>query len=126
MSSAVFKASVKAVQRIERKVIKRALKTIEQGALNATKVDDDGTGVDDEGNPVELSVREKRVAMDMRKSKRNAPVYIDVLTRRLESAEKADAMSNQGERAQLNIGTVNIVQAAPQYEVINVDAKEKP
>ena len=114
---------VQAVLRVERKAIRKGLKIVEQGAIDATTIDNDGNPVDPATPEQErLKGKRLRVAQDMRKSRRDSPVYIDVLTRRIESAEKADAMANQGSPRPLNIGSVTIVVAAPQYETIDVTA----
>lgn len=119
-SLSVLDRGVQAVLRVERKAIKRGLKIIEQGAVDATGIDDAGIPVSPDVEP--LKGRRLRVALDMRSSRRDSPVYIDVLTRRVESAEKADAMSNQGAPRPLNIGVVNIVVPQQQYETIDVTA----
>lgn len=123
--SPTTQAAIKAIAKVERKVIRKAMRVVEQGALDARTIDDDGLPVEVlKPGDKPLSGKRLRVALDMRKPKRESPVYIDVLTRRLESAEKADAMSNQGSPVQLNVGTVNIVQA-PQYDVIDVTPGRK-
>lgn len=71
--------------------------------------------IDDEGREVPEPKRLDHVAMDLRKPKRIAPYYIDVLTRRQENAEKIEAAKDVGPAVQLNIGTVQI--AVPQYPV---------
>lgn len=106
--------------RVERLAIRRGLKVIERGAFDATTIDDEGNPVAPDVEP--LTGKRKRVALDMRQSRRNSPVYIDVLTRRIESAEKADAIANQGAPRPLNIGVVNIVVPQQQYETIDVTA----
>lgn len=102
-------AGIRAGRAAERGVIRRAMRVVEKGALNATLINDDG--LDDQGSEVILNERDKRVARDLRKSKRMAPVYLEVLLRRLESAEKIDAMRDQGPKVALNIGKVVMVQA---------------
>jgi hypothetical protein len=111
---------VQAVLRVERKAIRKGLKVIEQGALDATTIDNDGIPVSPDAEP--LAGKRLRVALDMRKSRRDSPVYIDVLTRRIEGAEKADALANVGAPRALNIGVVNIVVPQRQYETIDVTA----
>lgn len=103
-------AGIRAGRAIERKVIRRAMKVVERGALNATLINDDG--LDDQGSEVILNEREKRIARDLRKSKRHAPVYLEVLLRRLEAAEKIDAMRDQGPKLALNVGKIVVVQSA--------------
>ena len=61
-----------------------------------------------------------RVALDMRKSRRNAPTYIDVLLRRLEGHEKAEAIKSQGAPVALNVGTINVVMP-PTYQVLELE-----
>lgn len=118
-----FDRGVQAVLRVERKAIRRGLKIIEQGAIDATTIDNDGNPVDPNMPETErLRGKRLRVAQDMRKSRRDSPVYIDVLSRRIESAEKADALANVGSPRPLNIGVVNIVVPQQQYETIDVTA----
>lgn len=117
---AADKAGVAAVKFVERKVIRRALRVVEKGALDATLINDNG--LDDQGSEVILTERAKRVAMDMRKSKRHAPVYIEVLLRRIEGAEKADALRDQGPRPPLNVGVFVQVQA-PEYPTLALDPR---
>ena len=120
--SKVDEQGVQAIVRKERKVIRKARKVVERGALDATAIDDDG-------NPVAPGVlegwdaRRMRVAQDMRKAKRQAPVYIDVLTKTLESHDKLEAERNKAAPVQLNIGTINLVKAEdrPQYQVIDIE-----
>lgn len=116
------KAGEAAVRFTERVVIRRMLRVIEKGALDATLVNDDG--LDDQGSEVLLNERAKRIARDMRKARRNAPAYIDVALRRLESAEKADALRASNTRAPLNIG-VFVQVAPPSYPSIDVSATVK-
>lgn len=115
-------AGVRAVQLTERRVIRKALRVIEQGALNATRVNDDG--LDDQDSEVILNEREKRIAMDMRRSKRHAPVYLEVMLRRIESAEKADALRAQSAKPALNIGVIVQVQG-PEYPVLDVTTRQE-
>lgn len=109
--SAIDQAGVKAGLAMERRVIRKAMKVVERGALNATMINDDG--LDDQGSEVILNERDKRIARDLRKSKRHAPVYLEVLLRRLEAAEKLDAMKDQGPKLSLNVGKMVVVQAVP-------------
>lgn len=120
LSTAV--ASERAVRRVERKVVKKTMHMIERGVLDAAAIDNDGLPVGEAGQEVVKDPRRLRVARDLRESKRNAPLYIDVAMRRLEQAEKLDALQDHGAMVQLNVGTVNIVQAPPQYQTIDVTA----
>lgn len=113
-------AGVAAVRFVERKVIRKMRRLIEEGALNATLINDDG--LDDQGSEVILSEQKKRIARDLRKSKRLAPIYLEVCHRRVEAAEKADALRGQ-ERQPLNIGLVVQVQI-PDYPVLRLDPPE--
>lgn len=112
--------ATKEVTRVERKVLRKARRLVEEGAVNATRINDNG--LDDQGSEVILDEERKRIALDMRKSKRHAPVYIDVLLRRVESAEKAQALQGAG-RGPLNVG-VFVHVAPPQYPAIEIAAKE--
>lgn len=112
-------AGVAAVRFVERKVIRRMRRLVEHGALNATRINDDG--LDDQGSEVLLNEQEKRIAMDLRKSKRHAPVYLDVHLRRVEAAEKADALRDQP-KTNLNIG-VFVEVRAPEYPTLRIDTK---
>lgn len=122
--SQLTKATGHALRHVERTAIRRAMRVVEQGAFDATSIDDDGVPVGLHGEKVAGNPRRRRIALDMRQSKRNAPMYIDVLTRRLESAEKADALAAQGAPVHLNIGVVNVV-VAPSYQTIDVTAEAK-
>lgn len=85
----------------------------------------DAASLDDEGKPPESwksepNYRERlRIARDARESKRNVPAYIEHLGRIIENADKMAAA--QPQLTQLNIGTINLVQA-PSYEAIDVQA----
>lgn len=115
----IDQAGVAAVRAVERKVIRRMRKLVEQGALDASLINDNG--LDDQGSEVILNERRKRVALDMRKSKRHAPVYIDFMKARVESTERADALRD-GPRLSLNVGVVVEVRPA-QYPVKMIDHK---
>jgi hypothetical protein len=114
--SPMDQAGADLVRRKARSVIRQARKIVEQGAIDATDVNDDGE------LPVEWDARRRRVALDMRESKRNAPVYIDVLTRRLESHEKLEA-AKAGGNVSLNVAVINVVRP-PAYEEIDVEVNE--
>jgi hypothetical protein len=116
------KRQVAAVKAAERTVIRRARRVVEQGALDATALNDDGLPVE-EGVTEGWSARRRNVANDMRKAKRAAPVYIDVLARQLESHDKIEAAKTSGAAINLNIGAINIVKA-PEYPVIDVTTVE--
>lgn len=114
---------VKAGLAAERQVIRRAMRVVEKGALNATLINDNG--LNDQGKEVGLNERDLRIARDLRKSKRMAPVYLEVLLRRLESAEKADALRDQGPKVSLNVGKVVVVQSVA-YPVLSLpDRKDE-
>ena len=122
--------AVKAIRHADRVALKRAMKTVERGMMDATVIDDDGMSVmDAAGAPLEEArsvvndPKRKRVAMDLRKPKRESPVYAEFMIRRIESAEKLDAAADQGGPVHLNVGSVTIVQAQT-YESVNVDARE--
>ncbi len=117
------KEGIKAMERLERRVVRKARAIVEQGSVDATALTDEGTPVE-EGLTKGWSARRRNVANDMRKSKRNAPVYIDVATRIVETADKMEAAKSQAAPIQLNIGAINVV-TAPQYEVIDVTATSK-
>lgn len=118
--SKIDQAGVAAVRFVERKVIRKMRRLIEQGALNASRINDDG--LDDQGSEVILNEQEKRIARDLRKSKRHAPIYLEVYHRRVEASEKADALRT-GDRPALNIGLVVQVQM-PEYPVLRLDPPE--
>lgn len=105
-SKALALDAQKAIRRINRKVVRKALRRLEDAADLAMAIDDDGRAVPEPDRLI-------HVAKDLRKSKRNAPYYIDVLVRRDETAQKIAAARDEGVPLQLNIGTVQIV--APQY-----------
>lgn len=104
----------------EREIIRRMRHRIEKGILNASLVNDDG--LDDQGSEVILNEREKRVARDLRKSRRNAPVYLEFQLRRVEGAEKAELLRDQP-KVSLNIGTLVQVQPVA-YPVVQIDDKK--
>lgn len=108
-----------AVRMVERKVIRKMRRLIEEGAINASRINDNG--LDDQGSEVILNEQAKRIAMDLRKSKRHAPTYLDVYYRRVEGAERADALRD-GPKLNLNIGTLVHVQAI-QYPIKAIDHK---
>lgn len=115
--SPLAKATGRALRRTHTRVVRKALRKLEQGVSDAMGIDDDGATVPED-------MRASHVAKDLRKSKRNAPYYLDVLLRRTESAEKLAAARDEGPRVSLNIGTVNVV-VPPQYEVIDIEPTEK-
>jgi len=84
--------------------VRRALRRLEDAAELAQCIDDDGRAVPEPDRLV-------HVAKDLRRSKRLAPYYIDILTRKEEAAAKIAAASAQPPAVQLNIGTVQIVAA---------------
>ncbi len=92
---------------------------VEEGAINASRINDDG--LDDQGSEVILNEQAKRIAKDLRKSKRHAPTYLDIYYRRVEGAEKAEALRD-GPKLNLNIGTLVHVQAI-NYPVQQIDHK---
>lgn len=111
---------IAAVKSVERAIIRRARRIVEQGALDAAAITDEGLPVE-EGLTEGWTAKRKNVATDMRKAKRAAPVYIDVLARQLESHDKIEAAKTAGAAINLNIGAINIVKA-PEYPVIDVTA----
>lgn len=110
-----------AVRHVERKVIRRMRRLIEEGAIDATRINDDG--LDDNGSEVILSSQKKRIALDLRKSKRHAPVYLEVFYKRVEGSEKAIA-DRDAPRINLNIGSLVQVQAVT-YPVVAIDTKRE-
>ncbi len=114
----------------ERRVIRKARKIIERGIQDAASINDDG--LDDSAADVLLDEhgrvdeRRRRIAKDLRKPKRDAPMYLDVSVRMLESHDKIEAARNHGPRTQLNNYTV-INFTPPTYETISLDPlKEDP
>jgi hypothetical protein len=114
-------AGADAVRMVERRVIRKMRRLIEEGAIDASRINDNG--LDDQGSEVILSEQRKRIAMDLRKSKRHAPVYLDVYYRRVEGAERTDALRD-GPKLNLNIGTLVQVQAIS-YPVKALEHKEE-
>jgi hypothetical protein len=117
----IDKVGAAAVRAVERKVIRKMRRLIEEGAINASLINDDG--LDDQGSEVLLSEQKKRIARDLRKSKRHAPVYLEIYNRRVESAERVDAMRGQ-DRQPLNIGVVVQV-ALPEYPVLQLEPSKE-
>lgn len=115
----IDQVGMEAVRHAERRVIRKFRRLAEQGALDATLINDNG--LNDDGSEVILSERRKRVAMDMRKSKRHAPVYIDFMKARVEAAEEADAM-REGPKLNLNVGVFVEVRAV-EYPTKMLDRK---
>ena len=113
----IDQAGFDVVRRVERNVIRKMRRLIEEGAINASRINDDG--LDDQGSEVILNEQAKRIARDLRKSKRHAPTYLDIYYRRVEGAERAEALRD-GPKLNLNIGTLVHVQAIP-YPVVAVD-----
>ncbi|MDQ3097609.1 MAG: hypothetical protein M3Q61_05525 [Chloroflexota bacterium] len=70
-------------------------------------------------------VREQ-VARDANLSKRHAPVYLEIQQRIVENAEKLELIKSHGAPVALNVAYVTVVQGAPSYPEIVVDAKETP
>lgn len=105
----------------EREVIQRMTQMLVRAAFDAFKINDDG--LDDDGNEVFDNRKRKRAAMDMRKSKRNAPVNIDFMARMIEVAKKADALKAQPKH-NLNVGVVVQVKV-PEYETVMLDEQHK-
>jgi hypothetical protein len=63
-----------------------------------------------------------QVATDANKSKRHAPIYLEYAKNIVENAEKLEMLRNTGAPVQLNIAAVHVVQPAPQYQEIVVQA----
>lgn len=113
--------SKQAVLAVERAVIRKMRRYVEQGALDASRINDNG--LDDSGSEVFLNERRKRIAMDLRKSKRHAPVYLDVYKARVEAAERLDA-ERAAPRGDLNIGV--FVEVKPViYPTLALDTKKE-
>lgn len=114
---------LRAIVRKERKIIRRARLVVERGAIDASSIDDDGNPVAS-GSVAGWDARRMRVAQDMRKSKRNAPIYIDVLARTLETHDKAEAEAGKGAPINLNFNAI-IIPRLPEYPVIDIDPVTK-
>lgn len=116
--SEIDQRSAAVVLRKERSIIRKARRVVERGAIDATAIDDDGPA------PADWDARRVRVARDMRASKRNAPVYIDVLSGILDRHAKVEA-AKAAAPVPLNIAVINVVQAPPSYEVLDVEVKDE-
>ncbi len=118
-------AGIAAIRQVDRKAIRKAVNLVERGMLDASKNNDDGR--DDQGEDpfkgLPDAERRRRIAKDLRLSKRYSPVYIDVALKRIEGAERIDSITDQAAPVQLNIGTVNVV-VPRTYEHIDVTAKK--
>ncbi len=115
------KAALRVVEGKERLIIRRLRRIVEQGALDGSHIDDDGPApVVPEGQKPWTPDR-LRVARDMRKSKRNAPVYLEHAQRAVEKHDDRQAV--QQVPTQLNVGVINIVQARV-YPAIELETKE--
>lgn len=112
---------IRAVQNRERFLIRKMRHRLERAALDASRINDNG--LDDGDSEVFLDEDRKREAMDMRKSMRHRPGYIDVRLRRVETTEKLDALRDNGQRPALNIGNifVQVNGPPPSYPVKQLD-----
>jgi hypothetical protein len=118
-------AGIAAIRQVDRKAIRKAVNLVERGMLDASRINDDGR--DDQGEDpfkgLPDAERRRRIAKDLRLSKRYSPVYIDVALKRIEGAERIDSITDQAAPVSLNIGTVNVV-VPRQYETVDVTAKK--
>jgi len=118
-------AGIAAIRQVDRKAIRKAVNLVERGMLDATLINDEG--VNDAGEDpfkgLPDAERRRRIAKDLRKSKRYSPVYVDVALKRIEGAERLDSITEQAAPVSLNIGTVNVV-VPRQYETVDVTAKK--
>lgn len=78
----------------------------------------------DEGVVVPEEMRETHLAQDLRKPKRQAPYYLEVLMRRAESMERLELAAMGNRPTELNIGTVNVVQVR-EYPQQSLDIETK-
>jgi hypothetical protein len=83
---------------------------VDRGVVDATVV----TG----GVPEEWDAQRAQVAVDMRMSARNAPVYLEMARKRLEHLEKVQA-ENDRPLVQLNIGQIVVVKPQ-EYPVLEM------
>ena len=119
--SDVNQGGVLAIRAKERVVIRRMRRVVEQGALDATKIDDDGPAPEVGEDEKPWSRDRLRIAQDMRKSKRMAPVYLDHMQRKVDAHDDREAQKTAP--SPLNIGVVNIVQAVS-YPTKLIEVKE--
>lgn len=114
------RAATREVKSIHRRVVRRALRKLEVAAERAMEIDDDGLSVPE-------PQRADHVAKDLRKSKRESPMYIDVLLRRTEFVEKLEAArETEGKGVQLNIGTVAVQVVVTEYPSMKIDEGKTP
>lgn len=114
-----------AIRHVDRRAIKKAVRIVERGIVDATQVEDNGLTAAGENpwkNEPDAEQRQ-RIAKDCRTSRRNAPVYLELALRRIEGAEKLDSLVDASAPVALNIGVVNIV-SPPTYESIDVTPKK--
>lgn len=112
--STVDARSERVVLRKERFIVRKLRKRLEQGYQDAMEIGPDGKPL----TPEEVRMR---VANDLRSNQRNAPVYLEHVRKNLEAYDNRQAEKDAP--TQLNIGTVNIVQAAI-YPAIELETKE--
>ena len=98
-------------------------RAIVHGALRAPEISEEDIQQDEHGKliiPRGWSKAELQSAIDARKSRRDAPVYLDIAQKVVELEARLEASRQQP--TQLNVGSVNIVQP-PSYKVIDVTPK---
>lgn len=98
------------------KRIVRMRKMLGRGLLDAMQVDDEGPV------PEDWDKDRVRVARDLRRPKRYAPIYVELGEKMLEHHDKIEiARETEPRDIQLNIGVVNIVQPPSYPRVILTD-----
>lgn len=100
-------------------LVRRARRLLTYASVGAAELDDDGPVPEEWKTDRQWRVKE-RVARDARKSKRNAPAYLDMLQRIVENAERLEAAAKGGQPIELNVAIAVVQSAPPQYEVIDV------
>lgn len=112
----------KAFEEGERRIIRDMAKMIERGVMDATRINDDG--LDDAGRQVIEDERRRRVALDLRKNRRDMPSWADLGQKIVAESRRRDALRDQPKH-NLNIGIVQVVVQAPEYPTIMLDEKKE-
>lgn len=114
-----YERGVNAAKAIQRKVIRKAAKTVEY-ALSGADIDDDGRDVETGTRPKGWSARKLNVAMDARRTLKDRPYYLEVAARNHETHQRLEAARERPEVPALNaaVAVVNVQQHV--YQVLEL------
>lgn len=110
-------SAIEFAERYKAKMVARAYEYLSH-AMDGAQIDDEGPIPEEWKKEAGWQTRE-RLARDGRRSRRNAPMYLEMAQKLVEMDQKEKA--NQGQLVQLNIGAINLVRP-PKYDEILVDA----